>query len=71
MDISKNLLSRQQATSNYVLPFKIACATANLSTSTMRRLIQAGHGPRLIKLSERRIGIRCCGLEDWLAARCL
>lgn len=71
MDISRSPLPRQQISSNYVLSFKTACATASLSTSTMRRLIQTGHGPRLIKLSERRIGIRCCDLENWLTARSL
>jgi predicted DNA-binding transcriptional regulator AlpA len=52
-----------------VIPFKTACETANLSVSTMRRLIQAGRGPRLLKLSTRRIGIRHCDLDRWLAER--
>lgn len=52
-----------------VLSFRIACEMANLSVSTMRRLIATGRGPRVIKLSDRRIGIRRADFETWLAAR--
>ncbi|SEP22453.1 transcriptional regulator, AlpA family [Methylobacterium sp. UNC300MFChir4.1] len=52
-----------------VLSFRSACETANLSVSTMRRLIATGRGPRVIKLSDRRIGMRRADLEAWLAGR--
>ncbi|WP_244535014.1 hypothetical protein [Methylobacterium sp. UNC300MFChir4.1] len=35
----------------------------------MRRLIATGRGPRVIKLSDRRIGMRRADLEAWLAGR--
>lgn len=54
---------------NNVVPFKTACEIANLSVSTMRRLIQAKRGPRVLKLSERRVGIRRGDLDAWLASR--
>ncbi|MGT2486067.1 helix-turn-helix transcriptional regulator [Methylobacterium oryzae CBMB20] len=52
-----------------VLNFRAACEAASLSVSTMRRLIAAGRGPRVIKLSDRRIGVRRSDLEAWLASR--
>lgn len=52
---------------NCVIPFKSACVTANLSPTTMRRLVKAGRGPRVVKLSERRIGIRRGDLDAWLS----
>ncbi|UIY40823.1 helix-turn-helix transcriptional regulator [Methylobacterium radiotolerans] len=52
-----------------VLNFRAACEAASLSVSTMRRLIAAGRGPQVIKLSDRRIGIRRSDLEAWLADR--
>ncbi|MER2279483.1 helix-turn-helix domain-containing protein [Methylobacterium brachiatum] len=52
-----------------VLSFRSACEAANLSVSTMRRLIKAGRGPRILQLSERRLGIRRSDLEMWLAGR--
>ncbi|MBA8912268.1 helix-turn-helix transcriptional regulator [Methylorubrum thiocyanatum] len=55
--------------SNNVLPFDAACKIADLSRSTMYRLINAGRGPRVLKLSERRIGIRRNDLDAWLASR--
>ncbi len=54
---------------NNVVPFKTACEIANLSISTMRRLIQAKRGPRVLQLSERRIGIRRDDLDAWLIGR--
>ncbi|MCC0805954.1 helix-turn-helix domain-containing protein [Methylobacterium sp. W2] len=52
-----------------VLLFQTACDEARISVSTMRRLMKAGRGPRMIRLSERRIGIRRADLDDWLKSR--
>lgn len=52
-----------------VLSFRSACETANLSSSTLRRLVKAGRGPRLLKLSDRRIGVRRADLDEWLTSR--
>lgn len=54
---------------NIVLPFNAACEIADLSRSTMYRLINAGRGPRVLKLSERRVGVRRDDLDTWLAGR--
>ncbi|MHC1999582.1 helix-turn-helix transcriptional regulator [Methylobacterium sp. CM6241] len=52
-----------------VLRLPAVCTAAGVSMSTLRRLIKAGCGPRIIQLSERCIGIRRCDLEEWLASR--
>jgi predicted DNA-binding transcriptional regulator AlpA len=39
------------------------------SRATAQRLIARGEGPRLIKLSERRIGIRLSDHREWQASR--
>ncbi|WP_147026074.1 helix-turn-helix transcriptional regulator [Methylobacterium oxalidis] len=52
-----------------VLRFSTACQECGLSVSTMRRLIRAGRGPRILQLSERRIGIRRTDLDEWLTSR--
>lgn len=52
-----------------VLRFADACEAAGMSPATMRRLVKAGRGPRVVRLSERRIGIRRADLEAWAASR--
>ncbi|MEE8630207.1 MULTISPECIES: helix-turn-helix transcriptional regulator [Methylobacterium] len=52
-----------------VVNFNAACEAANLSISTMRRLVKAGRGPRILRLSERRIGIRRDDLDEWINSR--
>ena len=42
---------------------------ANLSVATLRRLVAAGDGPPVTRLSERRIGIRNDHGQQWLDAR--
>lgn len=54
---------------NAVLNFRAACEASSLSVSTMRRLVRDGRGPRVLKLSDRRIGIRSADLAEWLASR--
>ena len=58
----------QKTAANLVLSFRAACSETNLSMSTLRRLVKAGRGPRVVQLSERRVGIRRVDLEDWLSA---
>lgn len=52
-----------------VIRFQAACQEAGLSVSTMRRLVRAGRGPRLLQLSDRCIGVRRADLDAWLAGR--
>jgi predicted DNA-binding transcriptional regulator AlpA len=44
-------------------------ALAGLSVPTLRRLIKANCGPRLIRLSPRRVGIRVSDGNGWLESR--
>jgi predicted DNA-binding transcriptional regulator AlpA len=44
-------------------------ALAGISVSTLRRLIDAGDGPVVTKLSPRRLGIRVSHGDAWLDAR--
>jgi predicted DNA-binding transcriptional regulator AlpA len=42
---------------------------AAISVRTAYELLKAGQGPRVVDLSENRIGIRVCDHRAWLAAR--
>jgi predicted DNA-binding transcriptional regulator AlpA len=46
-----------------------AAKVAGISTSTLERLIAAGNGPRVLRMSPRRVGIRKVDLDAWLASR--
>jgi hypothetical protein len=43
--------------------------SANLSKQTAKRLIASGAGPKLTRLSPRRIGVRQDHARQWLDAR--
>lgn len=55
--------------SNVVLRLPAVCKAASVSLSTLRRLMRAGRGPRIIQLSDRLIGVRRADLDDWLNSR--
>jgi predicted DNA-binding transcriptional regulator AlpA len=44
---------------------KLAC----ISPRTARDVIARGDGPKVVQLSNKRIGIRVCDHREWLAAR--
>lgn len=52
-----------------VLTFKEWCALNRISERNGRRVISGGHGPAVIHLSPRRIGISVGANADWQAAR--
>jgi hypothetical protein len=54
-----------------VLPFLVWCRQySGLSEATCRRITQpGGTGPRLVRLSERRLGVRLGDHRTWVAAR--
>ncbi|MGU3358907.1 helix-turn-helix transcriptional regulator [Methylobacterium sp. M6A4_1b] len=54
---------------NVVLRLPAVCEAASVSLSTLRRLMRAGRGPRIIQLSDRLIGVRRVDLDDWLNSR--
>lgn len=56
-------------TDRIVLRLDEACAEARMSTRTMRRLREAGRGPRVVRISDRLIGVRRADLDAWLESR--
>jgi predicted DNA-binding transcriptional regulator AlpA len=51
-----------------VLTFDEAADVSNFSVATLRRRIADGAGPRVVRLSTRRVGIRLRDLRAWLDA---
>lgn len=52
-----------------VLSLADAAEIAGISTVTLRRLIARGEGPRTVRPSPRRIGVRARDLAAWLEGR--
>lgn len=52
-----------------VVPFQVAARELGLSPATLRRMCKDGRGPILLRLSERRLGIRRGDLDAWVASR--
>jgi excisionase family DNA binding protein len=52
-----------------VLKKREAAKIAGISISTLERLIAAGKGPRVLRMSARRVAIRKTDLDVWLATR--
>ena len=52
-----------------VLRFPEWCALACISVRTGRRLIAAGTGPAVVRLSDKRMGVTVGAHRAWLAAR--
>lgn len=46
-----------------------AAKVAGVSLVTFRRLIARGDGPRVVRVSPRRIGVRIADLRAWIEAR--
>jgi predicted DNA-binding transcriptional regulator AlpA len=54
---------------NRVLTFPEWCAVNSISPRTGRRLIAAGDGPPVVRLSPRRIGITVRANREWQQSR--
>jgi hypothetical protein len=54
-----------------VLSFRQWCDLNGLSPATGRRILKTGRGPKITKLSDRRIGITLEANADWQASRAL
>jgi hypothetical protein len=54
---------------NQVLTFRQWCLLAGFSVDTGRRLVASGHGPPVVQLSARRIGVRLGDHARWSASR--
>jgi predicted DNA-binding transcriptional regulator AlpA len=52
-----------------VLTERDAAAFTSLSLPYFRRLRREGHGPRFLRLGERRLGYRVSDLKAWLETR--
>ena len=66
---TKSTSTQQDLDLDRVTPFERWCERAGISLSTGRRLVAAGVGPRVTRLSERRIGVRERDHLAWLDAR--
>jgi predicted DNA-binding transcriptional regulator AlpA len=54
---------------NRVLTLDAVAKVADFSLSTLRREIQRGRGPKICRISERRVGVRAGDLQRWLEER--
>lgn len=54
---------------NAIVRFRAACTEVGVSSDTMRRLIAAGDGPRLVRLSVRIHGFKRGDLNSWVDSR--
>jgi predicted DNA-binding transcriptional regulator AlpA len=52
-----------------VLSFNKFCQLSGFSPRTGRRLIESGAGPKITRLSDRRIGVREDHYREWLDSR--
>jgi predicted DNA-binding transcriptional regulator AlpA len=52
-----------------VLRLAAVAKTAGISLATLRREIERGRGPKVIRISCRRIGVRLSDLRQWLEER--
>jgi predicted DNA-binding transcriptional regulator AlpA len=50
-----------------VISEREAAQACGFSVVTLRRLISRGEGPPVVRLSERRRGIRIVDLKNWIA----
>ena len=53
---------------DYVRSFAETAVIANMSKDTLRRIIAKGDGPKVTRLSARKVGIRDSDREAWLSA---
>lgn len=53
----------------FVVRLADVCREIGLSSSTFRRMCREGRGPQLLRLSERRLGVRRGDLDAWIESR--
>jgi predicted DNA-binding transcriptional regulator AlpA len=71
MDLSAHNLAahNSERDDRRVLSFGEWCQLNAISVWTGRRIIKAGQGPRVLQLSDRRIGITIAANREWQQAR--
>jgi len=52
-----------------VISLQDSAKVAGVSLATLRRRIDAGDGPPVVRMSPRRVGVRAGELRKWLEAR--
>lgn len=58
-----------EPTCDRVLTLRELADLSGMSKSTLERMRREGTGPRLVRLSARRVGVRLSDYHAWLAAR--
>ena len=54
---------------NRVVSFQTAARWAGVSLATFRREVAQGRGPRIVRLSARRVGVRTADAIAWLESK--
>jgi predicted DNA-binding transcriptional regulator AlpA len=54
---------------NHVRSIKDAATILGLSYATLKRMLASGEGPKITRLTQRRIGIQARHIEEWMQAR--
>jgi predicted DNA-binding transcriptional regulator AlpA len=54
---------------NCVRSVKDAATILGISYATLKRLLASGDGPKVTRLTQRRVGIQDRHIEEWMAAR--
>jgi predicted DNA-binding transcriptional regulator AlpA len=54
---------------NCVRSIKDTAAVLGISYATLKRLLATGDGPKLTRLTQRRVGVQDRHIEEWMAAR--
>jgi hypothetical protein len=65
----QHALAEHSLEDDRVLTFAEWCSLNKIGQRTGRRIIKSGKGPRVLQLSERRIGIRVADNRRWQASR--
>jgi hypothetical protein len=52
-----------------VIPWRVWCRDKGISVDTGRRLRESGKAPRVIQISERRIGVTVADDREWTLER--
>jgi predicted DNA-binding transcriptional regulator AlpA len=54
---------------NCVRSVKDAASILGISYATLKRLLASGDGPKVTRLTQRRVGIQDRHIEEWMQAR--
>jgi predicted DNA-binding transcriptional regulator AlpA len=49
-----------------IITLRDVASISGVSLATLRREVDAGRGPRITRISERRVGVRASHLREWL-----